>query len=160
MNLIWSGSIPWLLSNCIHKVSGALSYPGAHTCGPNGQITMTSHIYRPRCFHELDLESIHQVVAELQHLQVSKSTYYTCGYAHGALMGKWPWHRTSTGQHSTNKLDLGWIRRMVVELQLSHFTSTGQGNSNEFDLEWIKWVVTWSGQDSQMARQTDKPRDR
>ena len=65
--------------------------------------------------NELDLGWIGQVVAELQHLQGSKSTYYACGYAHVAPVGKWPWLYIYTDQRGSNEFDLELIHPMVAE---------------------------------------------
>ena len=46
MNLNWSESAWRLLSSCIRKITGDLWNPG----GPDGQITITLHIYRSTHF--------------------------------------------------------------------------------------------------------------
>ena len=82
-----------------------LLHPWAHPCGPDGLMTTTLHIYRPRWFNELRLERICPVVVEFRWPQSSESAYYACGHVHMAPIGIWQWHCTSTGQDSSNELD-------------------------------------------------------
>ena len=49
--------------------------------------------------------------------QTTRNLFYTQGHTHMARMGKWPWRCTSTGQDSSNELDLEWIFPVVAEFQ-------------------------------------------
>ena len=66
------------------------------------------------------------VVAELWQPYGSKNTYDTGGHAYVALVDKWPWCCTSTGQNDSNELDLEWISPVVAELW--HLQSLGRMN--------------------------------
>ena len=92
--------------------------PWACPCGPDGQMTTTLHIYRPTLYQWTKLGMlIRSVVAKVQHPQSSKSVYYACRYAYVAPIGRLPWWFTSTGQDSSNELDLACIGPVVVEFQ-------------------------------------------
>ena len=103
-------------------------------------------------------------------------------------MGKWPWHCTSTGQDSSNELNLEWICPVVAEfwhLQdqgaliltaamgtpispwwANDHRCTGQDSFNEFDFELIsQWLLrfsickVWAGRSNKwMDKRTNRQR--
>ena len=59
------------------------------------------------------------VIAESWCPQYSRGPYHAHGYAHYALMGKWPWGCMSRGQDSSSELNLEGINPLVVDFRHS-----------------------------------------
>ena len=95
-----------------------------HPWGPDGQMTMMLHIYRPRRFQRtwfgvnraqwLQSSGVCKIPEAL--VTDSRSPYFSHGHAHVAPMGKWPCRPTSRGWDSSNELDLEWIGPTIAEL--------------------------------------------
>ena len=95
MKLIWSELVKWLLSSGICKVQRDTHVTPMRP--PMGKWLWCCTSKVKDSSNELDLEWICLVVAGFKHPQSSRSSYYAHGHAHVDLMGKWPWHCTSTG---------------------------------------------------------------
>ena len=80
MNFIWMNppSGGWVPVSA--RFQECLLYPWTHPCGPDGQMTMTLHIYSPRQFQWSWFGMNLPVVAVFQCLQDSRSPYYTHGW--------------------------------------------------------------------------------
>ena len=123
MKLIRSESAHWWLSSRICKVSRcALSESGyVYTALMGNRLWccistgLDGSIY-------FDSEWIRPMVDEFYVPWDSRSPYYAQGHFHVGRMGKWPWHCTSTGQDSSNGLDLKGTRLVVAEFCRPHFS--------------------------------------
>ena len=108
INSIWSEPAQWLLISSIRKILGALVMPtGIPAMPPMGKWLWHCASTGQDSSKELDLEWIGPVVAELRHLQDSKSPYHSHGHYY-APMNKWPGNDIEHLQANALQINLIW----------------------------------------------------
>ena len=90
----------------ITRLQEHLLRPWARPCDPDGEMTMTLHIYRPKRFQWALFEVNRSSGCWIMARQGSNNAYYAHGYAHVTLVGKLPRPCTSRGEDYSNELDL------------------------------------------------------